>query len=92
MLYYPNIPFALYHIIKAKNLVFYTAANPSIENAGIGTESKYETLQLIPEKYVPKTVLHLANSNVNKTLQKIRELEISFPLIAKPDIGFSRKN
>ena len=88
MLYYPNIPFALYHIIKAKNLVFYTAANPSIENAGIGTESKYETLQLIPEKYVPKTVLHLANSNVNKTLQKIRELEISFPLIAKPDIGF----
>jgi hypothetical protein len=88
MFYIPNIPFALYHAIKAKNLAFYTAVNPSIENSGIGTESKYKTLQLIPKTYLPKTVFHKSGTNIHATLKKVEELNIKFPLIAKPDIGF----
>ncbi len=88
MFYIPNIPFAFYHAIKAKNLVFYTAVNPTIENSGIGTESKYETMQLIPEKYSPITIFHKADSDVNTTIDKVKKQQISYPLIAKPDIGF----
>ncbi|MBA6155305.1 D-alanine--D-alanine ligase [Tenacibaculum sp. S7007] len=88
MFYLPNIPFAFYHAVKARSLVFYTAANPSIENSGIGTESKYKTLQLFPEKYLPKTVFHKANSSIEATLLNIEQKKISYPLIAKPDIGF----
>ena len=88
MFYIPNIPFAFYHAIKAKNLVFYTAVNPTIENSGIGTESKYKTMQLIPKEYLPITIFHKANSSIETTLYKIKKLKISYPLIAKPDIGF----
>ncbi|NVK51649.1 MAG: D-alanine--D-alanine ligase [Flavobacteriaceae bacterium] len=88
MFYIPNIPFALYHAIKAKNLVFYTAVNPSIANSGIGTESKYKTLQLVPKRYLPKTIFHKANSSIESTLLKIAQLAISYPIIAKPDVGF----
>lgn len=88
MFYIPNIPFAFYHALKAKNLVFYTAVNPTIENSGIGTESKYKTMQLIPNKYVPTTIFHKANSGHSETINKIIQSDLSYPLIAKPDIGF----
>ncbi|MEX6625305.1 ATP-grasp domain-containing protein [Tenacibaculum salmonis] len=88
MFYIPNIPFVCYHMIKARNLVFFTATNPGIENSGIGTESKFKTLLLLPEKYLPKTVLHKADSLISNTLKAINQTEITYPLIAKPDIGF----
>lgn len=88
MFYIPNIPFAFYHAIKAKNLVFYTAVNPTIANSGIGTESKYETMQLIPEKYSPTTIFHKANTSINETIDKVRNQITTYPIIAKPDIGF----
>ena len=87
MFYIPNIPFAFYHAIKAKNLVFYTAVNPAIENSGIGTESKYKTMQLIPKEYLPATLFHEANSDISESIKKIKALNISYPLIAKPDSG-----
>ena len=88
MFYIPNIPFALFHAIKAKNLVFYTAVNPSISNSGIGTESKFETLKLIPEAYIPLTVFHKNGSSTNHTLHELKLKGIEYPIIAKPDIGF----
>ena len=88
MFYIPNIPFAFYHAIKAGSLVFYTATNPGIENSGIGTESKFKTLQLLPEKYLPKTIFHKSNSNIELTLNAINQSQITYPLIAKPDVGF----
>lgn len=88
MFYLPNIPFALFHAIKAKNLVFYTAVNPSISNSGIGTESKFETLKLIPDAYIPSSVFHKKGSNTNHTLHELKIKGIEYPLIAKPDIGF----
>lgn len=88
LFYIPNIPYALFHAIKAKNLVFYTAVNPSIENSGIGTESKHKTSQLIPDKYLPRTVFHKASSEIRTTLLEVKKSNITYPLIAKPDIGF----
>ena len=88
MFYVPNIPYALMHGIKEWNLVFYTAVNPGIKNSGIGSESKYETLQMLPEKYIPKSILHEVGSEVTNTIADIKKQHIQFPVIAKPDIGF----
>ena len=38
MFYIPNIPFALFHGIKIRSLVFYTGVNPGIRDSGIGSE------------------------------------------------------
>lgn len=88
MFYVPNLPYAFYLAAKAKSLVFYTAVNPCIKSSGNGTESKYKTIQLIPKKYRPKTILINPNTNFTSVIKRINEEKINFPLIAKPDIGF----
>jgi hypothetical protein len=88
MFYIPNIPYAFVHGLAARNLVFYTAANPGIKNSGIGSESKYKTLQLLPKEYIPKSVLHTENADIHNTLKTLKNLGISYPMIVKPDIGF----
>ncbi len=88
MFYIPNVYYALYYALIERSLTFYTLANPGILNGGIGTESKFETQKLIPNSYVPKTVFHSRNSNIEDTLSSLSKEKIEFPMIAKPDIGF----
>ncbi|AOW21938.1 ATP-grasp domain-containing protein [Urechidicola croceus] len=88
MFYIPNVPYAAYLAIKAKSLMFFTAVNPAIKHSGNGAESKYKTIQLIPEKFRPKTVFVNHNDKFDTVINKIIYEQINFPLIAKPDIGF----
>jgi len=88
MFYVPLAPFYIYETIKAKHLVSYLVANPTIKYSGNGTESKFETIQLIPHQYKPKTVLVSENDTFKDVLHNIEKATIKFPLIAKPDIGF----
>ena len=88
MFYLPNIPYVTHLAIKAKSPVFYTATNPAIKNSGDGTESKYKTIQLIPKKHRPKTILVTPKQRFSTVLKNIEDNKIKFPLIAKPNIGF----
>jgi len=88
MFYLPNLPYAFYLALRAKHLTFFSAANPCIKSSGNGTESKYETILLVPEKYRPKSVLIKPNTDFKAVCKNIEEQKINFPLIAKPDIGF----
>ena len=88
MFYIPNLPYACYLTAKARHFTFFSATNPGIKNSGNGTESKFKTIQLIPEKYRPKTILVTANTEFNLVISDIEQNKICFPLIAKPDIGF----
>ncbi len=88
LFYIPNIPYGLFLAVKAKNLVFFSAANPGIISSGNGTESKFQTLALIPEEFKPKSIFHAKGENIEKTIEKIHGAKIQFPVIAKPDIGF----
>lgn len=88
MFYIPNLPLAIYLAIKAKSPTFFTATNPAIWNSGDGMESKFETLQLIPEKYRPNSIIVEPTDDFSDTLNQIESKKIEFPLIAKPDIGF----
>ncbi len=88
MFYVPNLPYGLYLAFKARHLAFFSATNPCIKSSGNGTESKYETMLLVPEKYRPKSILVKPNTNFDNVITNIQEQKIQFPLIAKPDIGF----
>ena len=89
LLYYiPLAPFFLIRAIKAKHPLHYVATNPNIFYSGNGTESKYKTLSLVPEKYKPKGILISKDRNKKSTLNQINNLPFEYPIIAKPDIGF----
>jgi len=88
MFYTPLIPFFIYRIIKAKNPLYFLATNPSILYSGIGSESKYKTLALVPQKYQPESILVTENMDFKDLLIRLKETNLTYPLIAKPDIGF----
>lgn len=88
MFYVPNLPYAFYLAIKARHSAFFSAANPCIKSSGNGTESKFEVIQLVPEKYRPKSILVQPNTEFSSVTKRIKEENIDFPLIVKPDIGF----
>ena len=88
MFYLPNLPYAFYLALRAKHLAFFSATNPCIKSSGNGTESKYETILLVPKKHRPKSVLVQPNSKFKNILLALEKESIAFPLIAKPDVGF----
>lgn len=86
--YIPNIPYAIYLAIKAKNIVFFSATNPAIKHSGNGSESKFSTHKLIPENFKPVSILFEAKNSIENALKTIKQHQIKFPLIIKPAIGF----
>ena len=76
-----------YYAAKARSFFFFNAANPRITNAGFLMESKKEIYDIIPEQYIPKTLFFKADSPIDEVLKSVADSGISFPCIAKPDIG-----
>jgi len=88
MFYIPNLPYAIYLAIKAKNFTLYSVVNPAIKSSGNGTESKFETLKLVPNNFKPNTIFVKINSDFDTVIRELHKQGIDYPIIAKPDIGF----
>lgn len=58
-----------------------------MDNGGFFMDSKKQIYDLIPQKYYPKTILITENCPFAEVLKSKSKIEISFPIIAKPDIG-----
>jgi hypothetical protein len=86
--YWPMFIYGPLLALRARHACFFTAANPGIKSGGLGVESKYETIIKIPDTYRPATVFIKAGTSFEQVLTAIKEADIDFPLIAKPDIGF----
>lgn len=85
-----NLPIAgfyLWFAVKARHLLFFTAANPAIPLGGAMGESKYNILKRIPASILPKMVLATAGMTFSEVLAALKSSDISFPVIAKPDVG-----
>lgn len=92
--YWPSwvlyIPVYLQHVwltIKTKNLFFFLRTNPII-NGFILSDSKHETLSMVPKEYLPKTYFLKKGTPYNEILIQLEKQQITFPVILKPDIGF----
>src|SRR5690606_17827157 len=76
-----------YLALKAKNVFFITAVNPSIQNGGCIRESKKLIMNQIPLKNQPITIHLEKQLNENQILHIFKTSNLHFPIIAKRDIG-----
>ncbi len=86
-IYLPLLPVWLYCAYKARTLLFFHGANPSIKYGGMAMESKKEIYDLIPESWIPKTVFASSEISFNEILSELKSQTINFPIIVKPNIG-----
>ncbi|MCH5600792.1 hypothetical protein [Niabella ginsengisoli] len=88
LIYFPLFPAWIYYSIKARSLLFLSAANPGIEYSGIFLERKSKIHETLPPAFTPKTVLITpGNTDVHEVLNILQKGNIGLPLFAKPDIG-----
>jgi hypothetical protein len=73
--------------IRARSFFFFSAANPQIRNGGFLNESKKDISALIPLEIQPRTAFFSVPSNGDQVLLKLKQQDLRFPLIGKPDIG-----
>ena len=84
IIYFPVFFYYGWLILKTRSFFFFTAANPSIEFGGMFGEKKSDIFSLIPEKYLPKTIL-IKKGEMDKAIKE--GSSVGYPLIAKPDVG-----
>lgn len=85
-----NLPIAgfyLWFAVKARHLLFFSAANPAIPLGGAMGESKYDILMRLPPSVLPKMVLVASGMTAEEALAAMRSGGLHFPVIAKPDVG-----
>ncbi len=84
LFYYQSILNYYWLSLKFRSFTFFTLANPRIKLGGMLDERKTDIYDLVPDRFLPKTILY----DKDKTdLSKL-----SFPIIAKPNIGFKGLN
>lgn len=87
VVYFPMYFVWFYYAAKARSFFFFNAANPRIKNAGFLMESKKEIYDIIPPEFIPKTLFFKSGADTKEIIETVAASGISFPCIAKPDIG-----
>jgi hypothetical protein len=87
LVYFPIYFYWFYLCLRAKNLFFFSASNPTIENGGYLMERKSDIYDIMPQAYYPKTLLVKDNLSSAEITSLIQENKFQFPVIVKPDIG-----
>lgn len=77
----------IYLGIKARSLIFFSAANPLMEMGGFASYSKFDVLEKVPQQYKPKTFIIEGENPVDQVKDILSKENISYPIILKPDIG-----
>lgn len=83
----PLFPYWLWLSLKARSLVYFSASNPGILMGGMFGESKFDVMEKVPTPYKPKTMLVKFPASTVDIMQCLRENDLHFPLIFKPDLG-----
>jgi len=86
--YLPLMPFFVMRALRGGHLIHFILANPGILYSGNGSESKYQTLSLLPEAMRPNSFLVTKAENIESVPAQLKAQKLRYPLIAKPDVGF----
>jgi hypothetical protein len=76
-----------YYAIKARAFWFFSNVNPTLEFSGFEGETKKEMYDQLPKHYYPETFYVSATEDFNEVQNKLNNSNISYPFIAKPEIG-----
>lgn len=72
--------------IYFRTLTYFSVANPCIYLGGMLDERKTDIYELVPEEYLPKTIMYEPDDITSVVLDVEENFE--YPIIAKPNVGF----
>lgn len=84
--YIPMFFYGSWLSLKAGALTFFVAANPRMKYGGMFGTSKYDILSNFDVHLIPKSIIVKPGETKGLT-QSLQNAGITYPLIAKPDIG-----
>jgi len=87
VVYAPIIFIWFWFCLKARSFFFFSASNPTIQNGGFVLESKMSIHDLLPQDYCPRTLFFPLHSAAETVIAKVKEEQLKYPLIGKPDVG-----
>ncbi|NOZ48379.1 MAG: hypothetical protein GXO79_16630 [Chlorobi bacterium] len=87
ILYFPALLYSFIFAIKAKSLVYFSAANPSMKYGGAFGMSKAEILNSVNSDFKPVSILAKYPFSINKIEELLELNKLNYPIIAKPDVG-----
>ncbi|WP_373497031.1 hypothetical protein [Aquiflexum sp.] len=73
--------------MRLRNIGFFEAVNPGMQNGGLFDSSKFEVLKFFNTANTPKTILTTCPLGIDDIISIVDQNQINFPLIAKPDFG-----
>lgn len=82
----PQYLYLLYLSIKAKSFTFFSNVNPGMILGWAVGYSKYKDLEIFPDNLKPKTIFVSKGEDINSLLQRLKQSNIEYPCIAKPDM------
>jgi hypothetical protein len=86
--YLPVLPVVLFYVAKSRRWFFFSNVNPLFKTGALLGASKYKILSQIPGSYKPVTLYVSKETNDLVTVLKgMDEVGLSYPIIAKPDVG-----
>lgn len=87
LFYLPMLPYYLYQALRTGSLTYPTSVNPAIYGGGFYGEKKTDILQHLSSEYLATTVFVEKGSTFPQILDLISANGLSFPIIAKPNVG-----
>lgn len=87
LIYAPLVPVWLSYMVRSGAVWFFTPSNPKLTFGGMEGEPKKEMYELLPGDLYPTTFNVLPSDDIKEVLNLIRERQLSFPLIVKPEVG-----
>ena len=87
LLVIPIWPLWLWYGLRLRCATWFTVVNPGMEDSGFLGESKIKILDSIPNAYKPQTVFVQYETAFEAVLHSVKDSNLQFPLICKPDIG-----
>ncbi|MCC6721346.1 MAG: hypothetical protein IT243_04035 [Bacteroidia bacterium] len=87
ILYSPIIFVWIWYCIRLRSFWFFAYSNPKIEFGGLDGEKKSDIYNLLSKNLYPETILVKARQNFNSIIENIKNNNIKYPFIVKPDVG-----
>ena len=87
ILYAPIVPVWIWYMIRSRAIWFFTASNPKLTFGGMEGEPKKEMHDLLPPHLCPVFFNVQPSEDFSVILKKVKEKNIQFPLIVKPEVG-----